>query len=471
MNTTDWKILVFLGLASFAVLACGSDAPKPPAVTIAEPGPIPASAQRPGDPDAGYHTLVNRGYVSCGIPVEAFQASPAPTEPGHSLPGREGLNAELPHAFNATVNADGVELVVSNCLTCHAADFEGELVVGLGNAFLDFTSDPAVWAEAFGAFVDDGPAAAAWAKWADRVGAIAPYMITNTVGVNPAPNLTMALIAHRDPDTLAWNDEPRLAPPPREPLPTKVPPWWRMQHKHAMFHHGAGRGDHVRFMMMKSLVCTDDLEEAREIDRWFADVRAFIASLEPPEFPFEIDRTLAKTGSAVFERHCAACHGTYDDSPTYPNLIVDLETVGTDPAYARQAVEADRFLSWFNGSFYGQGAEAKPALGYVAPPLDGVWATAPYLHNGSVPSITALFDSDSRPTFWRLQTDPPVYDPKTLGWRYQELPHGKDGAADPKEAKAIYDTTRHGYGNAGHRFGDSLDPDERRALIEYLKTL
>jgi len=344
-------------------------------------------------------------------------------------------------------------------------------VVGLGNPFLDFTGDPAVTAEMFGAFVEDGPAATAWAKWADRIGVIAPYMVTDTAGPNPAPNLTMVLMAHRDPQTLAWHDEPLLEPPPRDPLPTKVPPWWRMQHKAAMFHHGGGRGDHVRFMMMKSLVCTDDLTEAREIDAWFTDVRAYIASLEPPEYPYPVDQDLAEAGERVFERTCSACHGTYGEDRSYPNLVIDLETIGTDPAYAQQAVAAERFVRWFNRSFYGDGAEAKPALGYMAPPLDGVWATAPYLHNGSVPTIAALLDSSQRPTYWRLRQEPREYDQDALGWRFDPLEHGKDGAPDAREAKGIYDTTREGYGNGGHTFGDDLSDQERRALLEYLKRL
>jgi hypothetical protein len=45
-------------------------------------------------------------------------------------------------------------------------------------------------------------------------------------------------------------------------------------------------------------------------------------------------------------------------------------------------VWSDRFIEWFNGSFYGELARAVPAREYIAPPLDGVWATAPYLHNG-----------------------------------------------------------------------------------------
>lgn len=463
------RVIASLFGAGLLLSACDDDPSEP--ITLGRPGAIPAAEQRAGDPEAGYHTLVNLGYVSCGIPYNAYRTTAADAPPDYPLPGRVGRNAELPYNLNATTNADGVELVVSNCLICHGGEFDGELVIGLGNEFLDFSDDPLAGVEGIGMAVTDGAEAAAWGRWADRIGAIAPYMITDTVGVNPAPNLTMALMAHRDPEDLTWYPEPRLEPPPREPLPVSVPPWWRMARKHAMFYHGAGRGDHVRFMMMKALVCTDDIDEAERIYDWFVDLRAYIASLEPPDYPYPIDADLAEQGRAVFERTCSACHGRYGDDPSYPNLIVGLDEIGTDPAYAEQAVEAERFIRWFNGSFYGQDAEARPAPGYVAPPLDAVWATAPYLHNGSVPNLAMLLDSTIRPTWWRHRTEPREYDTETLGWQHVELDHGKDGAADDAEARAIYDTIRHGYGNAGHTFGDVLDDTERRAVLEYLKTL
>lgn len=449
--------------------SCG-DAVSPPDPT-GEPGPIPPAAQRAGDPEIGYDVLVNRGYVSCGIPYEAYVQNRDPHTVEHRLPGRRGRNAELPYNLNATINEAGVELVVSNCLTCHGGEFNGELVIGLGDAFLDFTRDPTDWVEAVGLYVDDGAPARAWARWADRIAAMAPYTQTETVGVNPAPNLTMLLMAHRDPLTLDWHEEPLLGPPPAEPLPVGVPPWWRMQKKHAMFYHGGGRGDHVPFMMLKSLLCTDDLEEARALDDWFTHVQAYVASLQPPQYPYAIDQELAEKGRPLFERHCTGCHGTYGDDWSYPNLVVSLDEIGTDPAYAVQAIEAERFIRWFNGSFYGRGARAQPARGYVAPPLDAVWATAPYLHNDSVPSIAALLDSNTRPAYWRHQRESREYDSDVLGWRYEVLTHGKAGAIDESAARMIYDTTRHGYGNGGHTFGDGLSDRERRALIEFVKTL
>lgn len=467
----SWMRRVVIAVSLGVVLAAGCGRAGEAPVEAGAPGPLPASEQRSGDAQLGFEILINRGYVTCGVPYEAYLASSGGRAPEPGLAGRLGRNAELPYDLNATVDANGVELVVSNCLACHGGRFDGKLVIGLGNAFADFTGDPMRTIEGIGLLVEDGPPAEAWRRWADRIAAIAPYMVTDTIGVNSAPNLTMALMAHRDPRTLRWFTQPQLALPPREPLPVAVPPWWRMQKKHAMFYHGGGQGDHVAFMMLKSLVCTDDLAEAQKIDEWFTHVRAFVASVEPPRWPHTVDEPLAATGRGVFEQHCAACHGTYGDDWTYPNLVVPLEQVGTDPAYARQAVEAERFVRWFSKSFYGRNAQARPAPGYVAPPLDGIWATAPYLHNDSVPSIAALLDSSRRPTWWRHLAEPREYDPDLLGWRHETLEHGKEGAADAAEARTIYDTTRHGYGNEGHLFGDALSAAERRAVIEYLKTL
>ncbi len=457
-------------LLALFVVGC-ADTQAPP-VLKAEPGPVPPAAQRQGDPEIGYDVLVNGSYVTCGRPYSAWVRIAGSSESTLTLPDRAGRNADMPYYLTAHRNDQGVEIVSGNCLWCHGGLFNDELVIGLGNESLDFTEDARALVDAVGTYVYGEAATAAWRKWAQRISAMAPYMITDTVGVNPAPNLTLALIAHRDPQTLEWSEELRMDPPPERPLPVSVPPWWRMGKKHAMFYNAMGRGDHARYMMMKALVCSDSVEEARSIDAQFPDVRAYIASLTPPAYPFPIDAAQAEQGKTVFERHCSACHGTYDPEESYPNLVVGLEEVGTDPAYARGSyLEADRFMDWFNRSWFGEISQARPALGYIAPPLDGIWATAPYLHNGSVPSIAALLDSRTRPKYWRRSFDSKDYDQKTLGWVYQVLTHGKDGTSDPSEQKRIYDTTLHGYSNAGHNFGSELSSAERRSVIEYLKTL
>ncbi len=434
-------------------------------------GPVPPTPQRPGDPQAGYAAMTEKPYVNCGIPRGAYDRIAPEPAPGDLLATRDGPSADLPYSQTAHVNADGVEVVSSNCLLCHAARFDGELVLGLGNEFLDFTQDPMEQVNAAGAYVTGPAETEAWAHWADRVAGIAPYIQTATVGVNPATNLTWALMAHRDPRTMAWSDAPRIDPPPAEPLPVSVPPWWRMQKKHAMFYTTIGRGDHARFMIMASMLCADTVEEVAEVDAYAPDIRAWIASLEAPDYPWQIDAALAEEGRAVFEANCSACHGTYGPDGSYPNLVIGLEEVGTDPAYARAQTDGsrDRFYAWVDGSPYADSVSIAPAPGYIAPPLDGVWATAPYLHNGAVPDIRSLLDSPSRPRFWR-HADERSYDRRALGWRHEVLEAGKD-AADGAEAAAIYDTTRRGYGNGGHTFGDALSGAERDAVLEYLKTL
>jgi hypothetical protein len=77
-----------------------------------------------------------------------------------------------------------------------------------------------------------------------------------------------------------------------------------------------------------------------------------------------------------------------------------------------KAVPRPGFLEWFARSVYGKSAQLAPAPGYVAPPLDGVWATSPsYLHNGSVPSIPVLLDSPNRPKYWTRTFDSKDYNP------------------------------------------------------------
>lgn len=465
-SSLRWSVGSILALIGLAAWADG-------APFRSELGPVPPYDQRAGAPEAGYEALVNKPYVSCGFPYGAYRRVAPETAAEQLLPGRTGRSAELPYSLTAHRNSDGIEVVSSNCLACHAARFNGELVVGLGNEFLDFTQDPRRFVNEVGTYVRGEAETAVWQKWADRIEGIAPYIQTDTIGVNPATNLTWALMVHRDPQSLAWSATPLIEPPPSKPLPVSVPPWWRMAKKHAMFYTTLGRGDHARFMILASTLCADSVEEARSVDAYAPDIRAYLASLQPPEYPWRIDAGLADSGQELFERECSVCHGTYGDDPTYPNLVFGLDEVGTDPAYALAATDGseDRFYRWLSDSFYGELAEPKPVRGYIAPPLDGIWATAPYLHNGSVPDIATLLESDKRPRYWRWRGEVPAYDPKTLGYAFDALVEGKEAEPDPDARSRIYDTTLRGYGNTGHNFGDSLTAEERRAVLEYVKTL
>jgi hypothetical protein len=112
-------------------------------------------------------------------------------------------------------------------------------------------------------------------------------------------------------------------------------------------------------------------------------------------------------------------------------------------------------------------------VGYQAPPLDGIWATAPYLHNGSVPTLALLLRSSDRPArFTRPpSTDFAYYDQVNVGWTFERVTEPPPASLPAHEARFIYDTARFGLGNGGHTFGDKLSDAERGDLIEYLKTL
>src|SRR5205807_279110 len=115
------------------------------------------------------------------------------------------------------------------------------------------------------------------------------------------------------------------------------------------------------------------------------------------------------------------------------------------------------------------GYPVRASDGYQAPPLDGVWATAPYLHNGSVPTIYHLLESTSRPKrFTRsYRTGADDYDPIKLGWKTS--PAAAPGPDAPAtERRRVYDTTQPGRGNSGHFFGDPLTAAERMAIIEFI---
>src|SRR5690606_9782491 len=229
---------------------------------------------------------------------------------------------------------------------------------------------------------------------------------------------------HRDKSTLVWQDTP-LVDIPEEVIPSDVPAWWLLKKKNAMFYHAIGRLDFCKSFIGSSLLTLGDATKAAEIDAKMVDVLAYIYSLEAPEYPFPVDSDLAHQGKQLFENTCATCHGTYGDSPTYPNLLVTLRSVGTDPELSDHYTESspmnDYFMDWFNTGWfgtYGNILQIKAEGGYIAPPLDGIWATAPYFHNGSVPTLEDVLNSRNRPIRWSRSFDNTDYDQSKVGWIY-----------------------------------------------------
>jgi mono/diheme cytochrome c family protein len=433
-----------------------------------QPVPIPASAQRSGDPEKGYQYLTTGDYLKSGIPYNYFLLGFGKNTTNYLH--RDGLNANIGQEYTAVKAPNGETVVAPNCLECHAQTFDNKLYIGLGNTMIDFTDrqklNPkgALLAEMVLKKGDPKKYEAA-APFLNAIKVISGQLYTQVRGVNAADRLAALLVAHRDPNTLHWSDS-ALMDVPEQLIPTDTPPWWLLKKKHAMFYNGFGRGDFGRFLMASNLLTVTDSSEAREVDSHFNDVLSYIYSLEPPEYPYPINTALAKTGGVIFVEHCSKCHGHYGGQEEYPNLLIPESIISTDSLLYKSNYQSTQFVDWFNNSWFAKGdhpARLEPFSGYIAPPLDGIWITAPYLHNGSVPTLEALLNSKLRPPYWSRDFNNPQYDYTHVGWKYtrEEGPRGT----------AVYNTTLPGYGNYGHTFGDRLSEPQRKALIEYLKTL
>lgn len=218
-------------------------------------------------------------------------------------------------------------------------------------------------------------------------------------------------------------------------------------------------------MMATLLASKLTLVELQALDADFADLEQYLLSLEPPRWPgAPPDAALVAEGLTVFTRACAGCHGVYDGSArSFPSRVVPFAELGTDPVRASSFGTAE--ASFVNASWFGANGPMRATGGYLAPDLTSVWAMAPYFHNGSVPTLAAVLDSSLRPSAFTLGT---TWNEAAVGWDFVvTAPAGQATLA----ARRVYDTSASGLSNAGHTFGDALTAAERRAVLEYLKTL
>jgi cytochrome c553 len=251
-----------------------------------------------------------------------------------------------------------------------------------------------------------------------------------------------------------------------------APPWWYFYKRSYLYIDGFAEKGH-RGLMQFTLVPENGPQFFRDHEDDFRDVYAYLMSLRPPKFTGRIDRQLAERGRAVFAANCAECHGTYGEDWTYPNRRVPIEEIGTDPVrLTALTVEGRRKYA---RSWFAHAGEANPQEtvvdpeGYVAPPLDGVWASAPYFHNGSVPTLWHLLHPAERPTVWRpLSQD---MDAEKIGLTVEVVDGVPADESDPVRRRSYFDTRKFGKSNRGHDFVDELTEDEKTAVLEYLKTL
>lgn len=262
----------------------------------------------------------------------------------------------------------------------------------------------------------------------------------------------------------------------------KTPPLWHTAAKLSSGRWYCDGSFHGRIPLMASSM---ELKKDRSFDALVESVipkikeefDSVIQYLRPPPYPYTIDPALVEKGRALFysnEMGCSRCHGIYDGKGNvrWPGVHTD---VGTDRA--RLDVVSDGFIEAFDSSPIAAEGTLEKSHGYAAPPLTGVWANFPYLHNGSVPTLYHLLGPVSeRPKIFNVLAAR-RFDRERVGQRlYLESGHEQISEADRLRRfgadRDWFNTQRAGSGNGGHDVWPHIRTDaNRHALIEYLKTL
>ncbi|SMP37754.1 Cytochrome c [Neorhodopirellula lusitana] len=257
-----------------------------------------------------------------------------------------------------------------------------------------------------------------------------------------------------------------------------APPWWHFYKRPYIYIDGFAQKGH-RGLMQFMLVPENGPDFFATHENDFRHVYAYLSSLRPPQYPHPTNASLAQTGKHLFEQNCADCHGTYghateaENIAAYPNHRVPIDEIGTDPVRLRALPAAGRLKyskSWFAN--VGQADEQTTIVnpeGYVAPPLDGAWASAPYFHNGSVPTLWHVLHPEQRPEIWHRTSE--KLDPSKVGLSVETVNRVPLENPDVAVRRNHFDTRRFGKSAAGHTYPNVLTEDEKTAVLEYLKTL
>ncbi|MGC1276221.1 MAG: hypothetical protein WBC44_21160 [Planctomycetaceae bacterium] len=336
-----------------------------------------------------------------------------------------------------------------------------------------------------------------------------------------------------------------------------VMPLWRLDDRRSSrgetHLHWDGLNTDLREVVLSGAIGDGATHDSLPVER-LDELTAWLRKHQPDdllEYPFQIDPALAAEGATIFEKHCAECHG---QGGARTNTVVALSAIGTDgnrlamwnPPPDDPPHPAERYNAFADGYDWDL-KRFRKTDGYVATPLTAIWLRAPYLHNGSVPTLWdllhpslpppeaealvdtigdaalgrndvadrlhTLLDKAGAPTQApeRVRTEldalkplvdqvvetarsrgyrPPLFyrgsnilttrsfDDDSSSEQQDErrlvgFVHTSDGLDDRRLA-VPYATFVRGNGNRGHegsRYGTDLNDQQRRALVEYLKTL
>ena len=249
--------------------------------------------------------------------------------------------------------------------------------------------------------------------------------------------------------------------PPEELIgATDLPSIWNQAPREGMQLHWDGNNTSVEERNKSAALgagvtpTTIDLRRIKRIESW-------LRTLPAPAYPFPINQTLAGSGEHIYQQRCAACHAF--DGPLV-GKVTPINEIATDPrrldSYTYECLSNQNTLY---AGYPWRFQHFRKTNGYANQPLDGIWLRAPYLHNGSVPTLRDLLEPvENRPRKFYRGND--VYDQKKVGFA-SDIPKNND------VSYFEYDTSAPGNANSGHYYGTDLSGEQKEALVEYLKKL
>ena len=237
-----------------------------------------------------------------------------------------------------------------------------------------------------------------------------------------------------------------------------LPSIWNQRPREGLWLHWDGNNNSVEERNKSAAIGAGatpdsiDLESMKRIEDWVLD-------LQPPKFPAErINTALAQKGADVYKAECASCH---DFGAARVGQVTDIAEIGTDRERLDSfTAELAKAMNTIGEGKPWRFSHFRKTNGYANMPLDGLWLRAPYLHNGSVPTLRALLFPEERPSEFYRAYD--VYDWKNVGFVSSGPEAEREGVR--------FSTADRGNGNAGHLYGTKLDAAAKEGLLEYLKT-
>ena len=237
---------------------------------------------------------------------------------------------------------------------------------------------------------------------------------------------------------------------------------WNQAETEGNWHHWDGNNDSIDERNLSAAIGAGVQLDPPSFDFPSLErVKNYVMTKPAPKYPFKVDLVLAGAGKPIYQKECASCH---EPSGEHFGVVTPIAKLGTDPErmLAFDKEMAGRMNTIGAGQPWGF-HRFRSTNGYSNHPLQGIWLRAPYLHNGSVPTLEDLLKTeDQRPKTFFAGND--VYDQAKVGFV-------TDATGNATRSFIAFDTRQKGNANTGHTYGTWLSDQDKKALLEYMKTL